>query len=456
MALVVESPNEVNIPIPLSNQEEIAYSDKRWKVAPAGRRWGKTRFGLRAAILGHGPKIADENGVYHYLFPGIADSTPERKIYIVWVALDYGQANEIWEEEIKPRFTGKVGVRISEKARSLYIGNGQLRIISSNNIDVVRGSKPNGVIFDECAHYDLEYAWRRVVRPALGDNRGWAIFISTTEIGSFFNRLCTEVENGERSAEWGLFEGKISDNPLLSVEEIASLYADYPPGSTDALQELEAKRLEAHGDLFKAEFFHYYKEADRYAMYIDHVRYPFLEIVITGDLASSMKQTADFTAFMIAGLTAPTPLGYKKAGVLDVINEHLEGPDQIIKLKALIDHWKPNKVKLEATQYQLTAVQTLRRERPKTNIEAVYPDKDKRSRAVPWATAMSRADVWWPRQSGWLDVAVKQHLKFPNGKAGSRYPEDHDDIVDDGSMMAIEITPSDKTEGRWGTVRISQ
>jgi phage terminase large subunit-like protein len=456
MSLVVEDPAEVHIPIPLVNQRDIADSDKRFKVGACGRRWGKTRFALRAGILGHGPRICDENGVFRYKYKGISDSKLGAKVYIVWVALDYGQANEIWEEEIKPRFTNKVGVRISEKTRSLYIGNGQLQIISSNNIDVIRGKKPDGVIFDEAAHYDLEYGWRRVVRPALGDKRGWCIFISTTEIGSFFNRLCTEIENKERSDEWGLFEGKISDNPLLSPEEITSMYADYPPGSTDAQQELEAKRLEAHGDLFKAEYFHYYKEADRYAMYIEHLRYPFLEIVITCDLASAMKQTSDYTAAMVGGLTAPSPLGYKKCGVLWVENEHLEGPDQINMLKKLIDHWKPNKVLIEAVQYQLTAVQTLRRERPKTNIVAIYPDKDKRSRAVPWATAMSRADVWWPRQSGWLDVTVKQHLKFPNGKEGSRYPEDHDDIVDDGSMMAIEITPTDKTEGRWGTTRVSQ
>jgi predicted phage terminase large subunit-like protein len=191
-------------------------------------------------------------------------------------------------------------------------------------------------------------------------------------------------------------------------------------------------------------------------MHIGHVRYPFSEIVITGDLASSLKEKADFTAFMAAGLTVANAHGYRKAGVLEVHNERMEGPDQIALLKDMIKRLRPNRVRLEAVQYQLTAVQTLRRECPQTTIEAVYPDKDKRSRAVPWATAMSRSDVWWPRQSGWLDVTVKQHLKFPNGKKDSRYPEDHDDIVDTGSMMAIEIVPSDKAVGRWGVTRIAQ
>lgn len=457
--LIVDDPAVVEIPTPLSNQVPASYGEERFKVEPCGRRWGKTRHGLRCAIVGHGPKVMGEDGVWtgRYKYPGIADSTPERKVYIIWVALDYGQANEIWEEEIKPRFLGKVGCRISERHRSLFIGNGQLQIISSNNIDVIRGKKPNGIILDECAHYDLEYGWRRVVRPALTDNIGWAIFISTTEIGSFFNRLCGEIEKGERTAPtWGLYEGKSGDNPLLSPTEIADLYAEYPPGSTDALQELEAKRLEAHGELFKSEFFHYYDSADQYSMMIGHVRYPFSEIVITGDLASSLKEKADFTAFMAAGLTVANAHGYRKAGVLEVHNERMEGPDQIIKLKEMIKRLQPNRVRLEATQYQLTAVQTLRRECPKTTIEAVYPDKDKRSRAVPWATAMSRSDVWWPHQSGWLDVTVKQHLKFPNGKKDSRYPEDHDDIVDTGSMMAIEIVPSDKAVGRWGVTRIAQ
>jgi hypothetical protein len=226
--LIVEDPALVEIPTPLSNQVPASFGEERFKIEPCGRRWGKTRHGLRCAIVGHGPKLIGEDGVWtgKYQYPGIADSTPERKIYIIWVALDYGQANEIWEEEIKPRFLGKVGCRISERHRSLFIGNGQLQIISSNNIDVIRGKKPNGIILDECAHYDLEYAWRRVVRPALTDNIGWAIFISTTEIGSFFNRLCTEVEKGERKAPlWGMYEGKSGDNPLLSPSEIADLYA---------------------------------------------------------------------------------------------------------------------------------------------------------------------------------------------------------------------------------------
>jgi hypothetical protein len=180
MALIVEDAAVVEIPTPLSNQLPAAIGDERFKVEPCGRRWGKTRHGLRSAIVGHGPKVIGEDGVWtgRYKYPGIADSTPEKKIYIIWVALDYGQANEIWEEEIKPRFNGKIGCRISEKHRSLYIGTGHLQIISSNNIDVIRGKKPNGIILDECAHYDLEYAWRRVVRPALTDNIGWAIFIS--------------------------------------------------------------------------------------------------------------------------------------------------------------------------------------------------------------------------------------------------------------------------------------
>lgn len=413
----------------MAHQRTILDAKIRFKNLRCGRRWGKSRLMFRAAITGHGPQRC---------FPGIADGYGRS---IVWLAPDYPQSKAIWEEEIKPRFQGAKGVQLNNSEHVLELPNrGRLEIRSAEAIDGIRGRKLDGVLVDEAAFMEFFYAWRRVIRPTLTDRGGWAIVGSTTEIGSDFNQLVAEIEAKDPTREgWATWRGKSRDNPKLPPEEVRLLYAEYPPGGSDQLQELDAELLDAHGTLFKREYFHWYQEANRHAMWVQGLRYPFTEVVMCVDLASSLKETADYFVVSIFGLHE-TREGTLKVGVLKVVYDKLEGPGQIDLMEKLIKEWQPNRVKIEATQYQLTAIQHIKGRLPYANITPVYPDKDKRSRAVPWAGAMARGDVFWPAGADWLEDTIKQHTKFPNGKDGSRYIEDHDDIVDTGSLLGEELT----------------
>lgn len=423
-----EGRGRVQIPAAREHQREVLDADWRFKAMRWGRRRGKSRLAFRAAITGHGPDRK---------FEGISRGWP-----ILWLAPDYPQSKAIWDEEVRPRFIGARGVKLNDSPpQSVELPNGgKLEIRSAEAVDGVRGRKFKGIIVDEAAFMEFFYAWRRVLRPTLADYQGWALVGSTTEVGSDFNQLCREIETKDKSrSEWNCWHGKTKDNPYLDAEELRLLYAEYPIGGSDAAQELDAELLDEHGTLFKIEYFHDYQEANRQAMWVKGLRYPFLEIVVCVDLASSIKQKADYFVVTVFGLHE-TNEGVLKVGVLDMFYDHLEGPQQLDKLEATINAWQPNRTKIEATQYQLTAVQHLAQRLPHANIQAVYPDKDKRSRAVPWAAAMSRGDVFWPVAAAWKDDAVKQHLKFPNGKEDSRYLEDHDDIVDTGSLLGDELT----------------
>lgn len=450
---------EIQLPSYLPQQQLIAEDGARYKVVRAGRRFGKSRFGLIASTLGHGP-LTEPGVQMSRLRKGVAQGG-----WVDWIAPDYGQAEAIWEEEIVPRFEDRVGVALSTRQRTIRIGKGRLRIRSAENINRLRGGQLDGVVVDEAAYLKLNYAWRRVLRPMLTDRRGWAIFIGTTNIGSDFNGLAGEVEEDERRAadeagykrrrpNYKAWHFRTRDNPLLDPEEIDELLAEYPPGSAEALQELDAELLEMIGDLFKDEYFHHYDQANQHAMWIGGVRYPFIEVEIYADLATSLKERTDYTAFTVAGLTAREVNGQRRAGMLDITNERMEAPDQIDRLAALIDQWQPARVLIEATQYQLSAVQHLRKARPRTSIEAFYPKGDKRARAVSFAAAMARSDVFWPPEAtapGWYSVARKQLLKFPNGKKDSTLPEDHDDIVDTGSMLGLRL---ERQSQYWRPVKV--
>lgn len=246
--------NEILIPAPLDHQTPIVESSARFKVCRAGRRGGKTVLAEGCAIVGHGP-VDEATGVP--LFRGIVHD-----LDVVWVARDYTQAGIMWHEFIRPRFKGVDGVRVNEADRTVSIeGAGTLFVISAENIASARGmgARLAGVIVEEAAWLDLQAALRDVLLPALMDNEGWLLLISTTNAGSdggrdesgqprtpsYFNTICEEVRAKARSEEWEEFHFTAEDNPKISARSFASLIAEYAPGSPSLEQEVYAKLLKA-------------------------------------------------------------------------------------------------------------------------------------------------------------------------------------------------------------------
>jgi hypothetical protein len=239
--------SELVLPRPLAHQQPVLDADARFKLWRAGRRTGKSRAAVLAAVAGHGPDRQ---------YAGVMQGGD-----VVWIAPDYPQSLAIWREEVKPRFAGLSFATINETQRRVDVhGLGSLEIRSAEAIDGVRGRRLDGVILDEAAYFDAEYAWNAVLRPALADRRGWAMFASTTNAGhdgnqekrvpSFFNVLCERAEQGELGPEWATFHNRTDDNPKIPREEITALRAEYPEGSAIAAQELDAELGVAGGRYF--------------------------------------------------------------------------------------------------------------------------------------------------------------------------------------------------------------
>lgn len=232
--------SEIRLPAPLEHQEPLLNSPARYKLGRCGRRWGKSRAGMIASVVGHGVDQA---------WRGAMHGVP-----ILWLAPDYPQARAIWNEELRPRFAGVPQMQISEVERIIRFPNGgSLEIRSAEAIDGVRGRKYGGVIFDECAYFDLEYCWTAVIRPALADLQGWALFLSTPNAGkdgnanartpSFFNILCEKYRHNELGPEWEEFHASTRDNLKIPRAEVEAMYAEYPPDSPQVAQELDAKLI---------------------------------------------------------------------------------------------------------------------------------------------------------------------------------------------------------------------
>lgn len=248
---------EITIPAPLVHQEPAFQHDSRFKLLQWGRRRGKTRLKFSAGWLGHGPGWEDGTPKY----PGVLQGWD-----VAWIARDMPQAKGIWEEEFVPRFSGIPGLKLNHTDHYVRVqGGGTFYLRSAENINSVRGlgKRLKGLLIDEGAWFDLEGAWRRVLRPLLVDNEGWAILGSTTNAGldgnpdkrtpSFFNLLCEQVKTGHRGPDWSLWEGTAQDNPKISQAEFDALVAEYPPDSVELAQEVYARLVTAGGGLVFSE-----------------------------------------------------------------------------------------------------------------------------------------------------------------------------------------------------------
>ncbi len=133
---------------------------ERWSCIVAHRRAGKTvaciNDLLRAAITSK-----DSVGRWGYLAPL------------------YNQAKDVAWDYLK-RFSEPVRTGIpneSELRVDLWNGN-RIRLYGADNPERLRGGYFNGIVLDEYA--DMRPSvWGEVIRPALADKQGWAVFIGT-------------------------------------------------------------------------------------------------------------------------------------------------------------------------------------------------------------------------------------------------------------------------------------
>lgn len=249
---------EITIPAALPHQEPIVQSPARFKVVRAGRRGGKTVLAEHCAVVGHGPEQPDGTPMFKAIAHGLD---------VVWVARDYTQSRIMWHEFVEPRFRNKEGVKVNGSEMTVTIlGAGTLFIVSAENIASVRGigARLAGAVVEEAAWLALGNALRDVILPALMDNEGWLLLISTTNAGpdggltedgspqipSYFNQLCAEIRDGKRSAEWAEFHFTARHNPKITERAFQSLVAEYvTPDSPSLKQEVYAELLEVGAGL---------------------------------------------------------------------------------------------------------------------------------------------------------------------------------------------------------------
>jgi len=110
------------------------------------------------------------------------------------------------------------GVTVHEsELRVDYPGGGQVRLYGADNPDALRGIYLDGVVLDEYADMDPR-VWSEVIRPALVDRRGWAVFIGTPKGRNGFFKLWRRAQS---EPDWFAMMLKASETGLIAESELA-------------------------------------------------------------------------------------------------------------------------------------------------------------------------------------------------------------------------------------------
>jgi len=158
--------------LPLHNR------DKRWTVVVAHRRAGKTVAMCADLVIG-----ALETALPKPQFAYLAPQRDQAK-RVAWSYLK-DLSRPYWS---KPPNESELKITINNG----HGGESTIYVAGADNYDALRGMYFDGVVLDETGQIRPS-AWYTVLRPALSDRRGWAIFAGTPAGKNMFWNLREEA-----------------------------------------------------------------------------------------------------------------------------------------------------------------------------------------------------------------------------------------------------------------------
>ena len=178
-------------------QQDVYNASERFKVVAAGRRCGKSRLAAWMLIL---------------------NALEASKGHVFYVAPTQGQARDImWGVLLDLAHPIIAGSHVNNMQIKL-INGATISLKGADRPDTMRGVSLKFLVMDEYA--DMKPSvWEEVLRPALADQKGSALFIGTPKGRNHFYELYkyAELENDATYRGWHFTS---YDNPLLDPEEI--------------------------------------------------------------------------------------------------------------------------------------------------------------------------------------------------------------------------------------------
>jgi hypothetical protein len=191
----------------LSNPQQIIANDSaRFKVVVAGRRFGKTFLSIREICF--------------------QAKEPNREVF--YVTTSYRAAKMIVWKPLKRKLIDLRWVKkINESELSILLKNGTtISLKGAEDPDKLRGVSLSYAVIDEAAECKLEALWGEILRPALADQQGGALFIGTPKgKANPFYDLYVFAKDSANTA-WSAFQYTTLDGGFVTAEELDAARKD--------------------------------------------------------------------------------------------------------------------------------------------------------------------------------------------------------------------------------------
>jgi len=292
-------------------------------------------------------------------------------------------------------------------------GMGQVLFRTMEDPDRLVGYEVGHSLLDELdtlPSAKAELIWQRALsrnRKRLKGNACNSMAVGTTPEGfRFVYEQWGRDEESARDKGYVLYRGKTTDNPHLPPDYITNLRAQYPANLLEAYLNGEFVNL-SDGIVQR----HWLKPSTA-----DIAQLPRRAMGV--DLAISLKESADSSTLAVMAQDADN-VGHVLHAAAKKATFH-EVQQWIIEAAEV---WKPSIILIEATQYQMAAVQELMRT-TRLPVVPIKPDRDKAARLMPLAARYEQGFIRHaPANNGNAIKALEDELTaFPNGA--------HDDLVD--------------------------
>jgi len=214
---------------------------------------------------------------------------------------------------------------------------------SADKPDSLRGPNLSGIWMDEASLMDEEVFTVLIGRLREGGEQGWLTATFTPKGKAHW----TYTRFGTKQPDTELFHARTAENifnPQNFADTLAKQYTAF-----DRAQELEGLFLDIGGSHFNPYGWPLYEfRGDAWAVgdYAKGQRKIYLNseltILMGVDVATSEKNTSDFTAFVVGALTRD-----KEMLILDVFNKQINIAEVPRNLASFCDKWKPHVVGID-------------------------------------------------------------------------------------------------------------
>ena len=336
-------------------QEEVWADSTRFKVIAAGRRCGKSRYAAYRLVV---EALSGTKGETWYVAPTQA------------------QARDIMWKTIL-----EIAGDLVEK---YHVNNLQITLVNGSSIslkggdrpDTMRGSSLRFLVMDEIAQIK-EDVWSEILRPALADLKGQAVFIGTPEGRNHFYDMYCYAEAGE-DPDWRAWHFTSYDNPILDPKEIDAAKRSM---STYAFKkEFEASFSAQGSEVFKETWIKFDDEEPKNGDY-------YIAIDLAGFETMGKKKKnsrLDDTAISVVKVTDQGHWWVK-----DIINGRWDLKETAEVIFKAVKKYKPVAVGIErgiAQQAVLSPLGDLmRRENRFFNVQTLTHGNQKKSDRIIWA-----------------------------------------------------------------------